>query len=122
MYGFFAILIVLAGILMVGVVLIQNSKGGGLAANFTSGNQILGARQTTDFIEKFTWYLVAIMFVLCFAASAAIPRSTVKAQRSVVQERVQGAIPGLQTPVGTAPVAEPEATQPATEQTAPESN
>ena len=44
------ILIVIAAILMVGIVLIQESKGGGLASNFASYNQIGGVRKTTDFI------------------------------------------------------------------------
>ena len=40
---FLTILIVLACILVVLLVLVQNSKGGGLAAGFTSGNQVMGA-------------------------------------------------------------------------------
>ena len=50
MYTFLAILILLASILLIGVVLIQKSKGGGLASNFSSSNQIMGVRKTTDFI------------------------------------------------------------------------
>ena len=38
---FLTILIVLACILVVLLVLVQNSKGGGLAAGFTSGNQVM---------------------------------------------------------------------------------
>ena len=53
-YVLFVILIVLASILMIGIVLIQESKGGGLASNFSSSNQIMGVRKTTDFIEKAT--------------------------------------------------------------------
>ena len=48
-------LIVLAALLMCFVVLIQNSKGGGLASSFASSNQIMGVHKTTDFIEKLTW-------------------------------------------------------------------
>ena len=57
MYTLFVILIVLAALLMIGIVLIQESKGGGLASNFSSSNQIMGVRKTTDFIEKTTWGL-----------------------------------------------------------------
>ena len=64
MYLLFVILIVIASILMIGIVLIQESKGGGLASNFSSSNQIMGVRKTTDFIEKATWGL-AIAMVLC---------------------------------------------------------
>ena len=41
MYIIFAILIVIASILLIGVILIQKSKGGGLAANVNSYNQFI---------------------------------------------------------------------------------
>ncbi len=65
MYTFFIILIVILAILLTGLVLVQNSKGGGLASSFSSGNQVLGVRKTTDFLEKATWSLVAVMALLC---------------------------------------------------------
>ena len=52
-----SILIIIASLLLTFVVLIQNSKGGGLAANFAAGNQTFGVRQTADFLEKATWTL-----------------------------------------------------------------
>ena len=57
MYLLFVVLMVLAAILMCFVVLVQNSKGGGLSSSFASSNQIMGVRKTTDFIEKLTWGL-----------------------------------------------------------------
>lgn len=65
MYTFFIILIVILAILLTGLVLVQNSKGGGLASSFSSGNQVLGVRKTTDFLEKATWSLVGLMALLC---------------------------------------------------------
>ena len=65
MYTFFIILIVILAILLTCLVLVQNSKGGGLASSFSSGNQVLGVRKTTDFLEKATWSLVAAMALLC---------------------------------------------------------
>lgn len=59
------ILIVIASIVLVLIVLVQNSKGGGLASNFSSSNQIMGVRKTTDFLEKTTWTLIGVIFVLC---------------------------------------------------------
>ncbi len=64
MYIFITILILLAAILMILVVLVQKSKGGGLASGFSSSNQIMGVRKTTDFLEKLTWSLAGIMIVL----------------------------------------------------------
>ena len=64
MYTLFVILIVIAALLMIGIVLIQESKGGGLASNYSQFNQIGGVRKTTDFIEKTTWGLAAAMVLL----------------------------------------------------------
>ena len=50
-YTLFVILIVIASLLMIGIVLIQESKGGGLASNFSSSNAIMGVRKTTDVVE-----------------------------------------------------------------------
>ena len=51
MYTVLAIIIVIASIFLTIIVLVQNDKGGGLAANFASGNQTFGVRQTADFGE-----------------------------------------------------------------------
>lgn len=64
MYTILAILITIASILLVGVILIQKSKGGGLAANMSNYNQFAGVRKTTDFVEKATWGLSAFICAL----------------------------------------------------------
>lgn len=69
MYTIFAILIVIASILLVGVILIQKSKGGGLAANMSNYNQFAGVRKTTDFVEKATWGLSIFICVLSIASA-----------------------------------------------------
>lgn len=69
MYLLSVVLIVIASILMCFIVLIQNSKGGGLAAGFASSNQIMGVRKTTDFLEKATWTLAALMVILSICAA-----------------------------------------------------
>ncbi len=73
MYLLFIVLMVLAAILMCFVVLIQNSKGGGLSSSFASSNQIMGVRKTTDFIEKLTWGLAIFMVVVSIATSYVVP-------------------------------------------------
>ena len=64
-------LIALVCILLMGVVLVQNPKGGGVDATFGGGasNQIFGAAKSTDFIEKLTWGLFAAMIILCIIAA-----------------------------------------------------
>ena len=75
MYTLFVILIVLAALLMIGIVLIQESKGGGLASNFSSSNQIMGVRKTTDVIEKTTWGLAVAMVVLSVICAYVAPKA-----------------------------------------------
>ena len=72
MYIFLSILIVIACVLLIGVVLIQKSKGGGLASDYSSGNQFLGYRKTTDFVEKATWSLAIFICIISIFASFAI--------------------------------------------------
>ncbi|MBI3512333.1 MAG: preprotein translocase subunit SecG [Bacteroidetes bacterium] len=59
-----SVLIILCCIMLVLAVLIQNPKGGGLAAGFTAGSQVMGVRRTADFLEKASWYLAIFLFVL----------------------------------------------------------
>lgn len=101
-YIFASILVLIACVLVIMVVLVQNSKGGGLAANFTSAGQSMGVRKTADFLEKSTWTLAGAIVLLCLVATASIPRG--QSQESVIKssiERAQDptAIPTLPTPV-----------------------
>jgi preprotein translocase subunit SecG len=78
MYPILIVLAIIVSILLVFIVLIQNSKGGGLAANFASGNQIFGVRQTADTLEKATWYLSITLGLICVFATLLPPtRSSV---------------------------------------------
>lgn len=92
MYVFVSILIIIAAIFLVIFVLVQNSKGGGLAANFASGNQAFGVRQTADFLEKATWTLITAVFLLCIIATATIPDHNVRNSRSVLQETSKNSV------------------------------
>src|SRR5574344_2769555 len=76
MYVLIVILMVIASILMCFIVLIQNSKGGGLASAFSSSNQIMGVRKTTDFIEKATWGLAIAMVVISVICAYVAPSAT----------------------------------------------
>jgi preprotein translocase subunit SecG len=72
------ILIALNCILLMGAVLIQNPKGGGVDSTFGGGtaNQMFGAARSTDFIEKITWILAAILFVLCIITAVLVGGSS----------------------------------------------
>jgi preprotein translocase subunit SecG len=109
LYSLVVILMVIASILMCFIVLIQNSKGGGLASSFSSSNQIMGVRKTTDFLEKATWGLAAFMVVMSIVAAYSVPTAS-KAGDAVLDEaqKEQGANPynipaGASAPSGTVP-------------------
>ena len=115
MYTLFVVLIVIAALLMIGIVLIQESKGGGLASQFSGYNQIGGVRKTTDFIEKTTWGLAAFMVIISVACAYVAPQAT---SDSSVMENYQAPatnpnnLPGFgasQTQDAAAPAAAPAA-------------
>lgn len=110
MYTVIAILIVIASVILTCVVLVQNSKGGGLAANFAAGNQTFGVRQTADFLEKATWTLAIIIIVLCIAATAFVSTKADE-NNSALIEKIENTAPVAQPQFPAEPVA------PATEET-----
>ncbi len=61
-------LILAAAVLMILAVLVQSPKSG-MAANFGASNQVMGVRQTTDFLEKFTWAMAGTILVLSLLAT-----------------------------------------------------
>ena len=55
-------IIILASILLIFVVYIQNPKGGGLSSDFGAAQQIGGVQKTNDFMIRPIW--IAIPFVI----------------------------------------------------------
>ena len=122
LYTLFVILIVIAAILMIGIVLIQESKGGGLSSSFAQYNQIGGVRKTTDFIEKATWSLAAGMVIISVICAWVAPHTS--ASNSVMEnienpvtnpnnlpgfgasQQKDAAAPAAETPAQEAPAAE----------------
>lgn len=111
MYTSIVILIVLASIFMCLIVLIQESKGGGLAADYSSNNQFLGAPKTTNFIEKATWVLAGTMIVLSVISVACLP-GTNASDSVIMQQAVEqaatnpGNVPAMEQPAATEAPAE----------------
>lgn len=101
------ILIIATSVILVLIVLVQNSKGGGLASNFSSSNQIMGVRKTTDFLEKATWGLAIALVMFCIIATTMLPKQTVVQKRSFFEDNVPenaAQIPqGIQTAEGVQP-------------------
>lgn len=86
------VIIVFISLLLITVVLLQKSKGGGLAAGFQNSNQVLGAPKTADFLEKATWTMMAVVAVLCIACTLMLGHaevstgSQIEAQESVLPQ------------------------------------
>lgn len=117
MYVFFIVLIIIASFLIILTVLAQNPKSG-MAANFGASNQVMGVRQTADFLEKLTWGLAIAIVVLSLAATMAMPRADISRSSDELQRAIENQTDGiqnfqLQTP-GAATEEAPAAETPAT--------
>ncbi len=85
-YILVSVLILITCVLLILVVLVQNSKGGGLASNFAGSNQYMGVRKTADFLEKSTWTLAIVLLLLSLFTIFVIPRSSGDMQNTVDTE------------------------------------
>lgn len=66
-------LMIIVSVFMIIIVLVQRSKGGGLNQSFASQQQIMGVRKSTDFVEKATWTLAALLLVFSLVSVAFKP-------------------------------------------------
>ena len=89
MYTFSIIMIVIASILLILAVLVQSPKSG-MAANFGAANQTMGVRQTTDFLEKFTWAMIAAIVFFTLLSVVALPDSNKATEVIGVEEIAAG--------------------------------
>ena len=107
MYTLVVILILIVSVLLGLIVLVQNSKGGGLVSNFGGANQMMGVRQTTDFLEKATWTMAGVLVVLCLISSISLPKNskegTLKSEVSSQIENMMPSVPATEA----APMGEP---------------
>lgn len=108
MYTFLLVLILVLSVALCLIVLIQKSKGGGLASNFSSSNQIMGVAKMNNFIEKWTWGLAAGIVILSVATVYVLPESSAsvdgnrfleKAQKQQVENPLNLPNQGITTPV-----------------------
>ena len=91
MYTALVITILFVSVLLGLIVLVQNSKGGGLVSNFGGANQMMGVRQTSDFLEKATWWLVGILVVLSLMAPIVNHNQNGKPKRTEQVQQQQNA-------------------------------
>ncbi len=96
MYKLFVILAIIASILLILIVLIQNPKGG-FASNFINANQFGGVAQTNRFLVRSTWTLAITIFVFVILATITLPKRTTQTEESdlytILQENAQSNVP-----------------------------
>jgi len=106
MYIFITILVVIFSLALIFFVVIQNSKGGGLAAGFSSSNQVMGVRKTTDFLEKATATLAGLVVLGSIMASVVVANKSNSSDDSIRNEimnmRENSTSPNTTAPFGTA--------------------
>ncbi|HVA97556.1 MAG TPA: preprotein translocase subunit SecG [Bacteroidia bacterium] len=82
------VLISIVSVVLILVVLVQNSKGGGLSSSFASSNQVMGVRKTTDFLEKATWALAIALLALSLISVPLSSNSSTDNSDAAPQESV----------------------------------
>ena len=113
------ILTLIASVLVILAVLVQNPKSG-MAANFGASNQVMGVRETTNFLEKFTWTMAVAIAALSLVATMTMGRGAIAAGDSSVsrdaealqEQLIEGQLPAM-------PQADIPAEAPASEEAAP---
>jgi len=111
MFTLVIVLAIISSILLILIVLIQNPKGGGIAANFSAANQIAGVKKTNDFIEKATWTLA--ISLLLFSMSSGYLYKSGGSQDSIMQEQLENAPTGIPGIGGASDFAPADGTNPA---------
>jgi|TARA_B100001059_G_scaffold48926_1_gene41969 preprotein translocase subunit SecG len=97
MFTLLIILSIIASVLLILAVLIQNPKGGGIAANFSAANQIAGVKKTNEFIEKATWTLAIAIMVLAIGSRFVYTPDVEKINSFI--ERVEDSRPAAPSPI-----------------------
>jgi preprotein translocase subunit SecG len=99
MYTFLIVIALIISVLLILVVLVQNPKGGGLSSSFSSSNQVMGVKKTTDFLEKATWTLAIALLVVCLVINMVKPSAEEgTTEQSAVQEQIDNASTAPQAP------------------------
>ncbi len=81
-------LIFFASIIMIAVVLVQNPKSG-MAANFGASNQVIGVRETSNFLEKATWTMAIAIVVLSLCATMAMDEGRVADSNAALNKETE---------------------------------
>jgi preprotein translocase subunit SecG len=115
MYTLITVLIIIICILLMLSVLVQNSKGGGIAGGLASSAQVMGVRKTTDFLEKLTWGLASALIVLSLISNFTLPTG-IQQSESMIKEQIDNTAapvqPSMPAPGNPAAPKQPQSAAP----------
>lgn len=105
MYSLILGIIIFLAVLLVLIILAQNSKGGGLSSQFggSGASNIIGVKKTGDLLEKLTWALAIGIMILSLSASFILPTSNQGPSNEILDEATQQSapvVPQLPSPSG----------------------
>lgn len=105
LYYVFIALIMFFCFLLILVVMVQNPKGGGLSSSFGGGvQQMGGVQKTTDFLDRSTWVLGAVLLILILLSNVALEKSNVTSESKLIQgDNIEEVIPEETLPVNSIP-------------------
>ncbi len=90
----FILLIAIVSILLILIIMVQNPKGGGLDSSFGGGGGQMfgGVQETTNFLDKATWYLFSLLVILILISNAILIKEKTgesSAVKQAVEEHVK---------------------------------
>lgn len=86
--------------------MVQNPKGGGLSSSFGGGGaqQMGGVQKTTDFLDRSTWILGAVLLVLILLSNVALERGNKTSESKLIEgDNIEEIIPEEILPNNTIP-------------------
>ena len=107
MYTAVTLFLIIVCLLLTLIVLVQNSKGGGLASNLGISSNQFGVKKTSDFLEKLTWGLAISLVVLCLGINVLVSGDVDSADTTPGSINVEKALESKSLPTAPAPKATP---------------
>lgn len=97
MYTVIVSLILFCSVLLILVILAQNSKGGGLTSQFggSGASNMIGVKKTSDLLERITWGLAITVMALSLVANINLSKSSNEGFDGLIQEEQGPALPQL---------------------------
>lgn len=99
-YNLFIILAIVSSVLLVLVVLAQNSKGGGLSSQFggSGASNLIGVKKTGDVLERLTWGFAIAIMVFSLATNFTAPTPGVSNDEILERAKQQQTAPAITVP------------------------